>query len=240
MHTSTSPYNKMVGQEMGKEKNRDWKHRLVPTRKARLQAHTLVPRVLRRLKLKSRTSTTDIDICSTEHRTSCVSAALLLSAILRTLFSAMITNRCHSSRYWRKVELPVHPSTPQHQRRWKAENHVRFNQDQGCRSSILQFGLQKGRCRLEQAVGFLNTLAMPYAVADPSVIDAHDTDTILLLVLVKSPPKNSNVSSPSSKILHSIRSRRGSSIVNVISSTAKTPRCWRTAWTANSAKILSV
>lgn len=57
-----------------------------------------------------------------------------------------------SSRVGREVELPVHPSTSQHQRRWQAEDHVRLDQNQGCRSSLLQLGLQESRCGSQQAV----------------------------------------------------------------------------------------
>jgi hypothetical protein len=63
----------------------------------------------------------------------------------------MLTND-YSSRQRREVELPVHSPSPQYQRRWKAEDHVRLDQDQGCRAPLLQLGLQEGRCRLEQAV----------------------------------------------------------------------------------------
>lgn len=52
----------------------------------------------------------------------------------------------YSARIRREVELPVHYPFAQHQRRWQAENHVRLDQDQGCWSSLLQLGLQKGRC----------------------------------------------------------------------------------------------
>ena len=39
---------------------------------------------------------------------------------------------------------PVHLASPQHQRRWKTEDYVRLDQNQGCRSQIFQLGLQKG------------------------------------------------------------------------------------------------
>ncbi|KAK3075319.1 hypothetical protein LTS18_014061, partial [Coniosporium uncinatum] len=50
------------------------------------------------------------------------------------------------SRYWREVELPVHPASVEHQRRWQAEGHVRLDEDQGCWTSLQQLGLQEGRC----------------------------------------------------------------------------------------------
>jgi len=41
-------------------------------------------------------------------------------------------------------------TTSQHQRRWEAKNHVRSDGDQGRRSSLLQLGVQEGRCRPKQ------------------------------------------------------------------------------------------
>ena len=58
----------------------------------------------------------------------------------------------NSASLWREVELSVHPASPQHQRRWQAEDHVRSNQNQGCRSPLLQSRVQEGRRGLEQAV----------------------------------------------------------------------------------------
>jgi len=58
----------------------------------------------------------------------------------------------YSARLWREVELPVHPPSSQHQRRRQAEDHVRPHQDQGGRTSLLQLGVQEGRCGLGQAV----------------------------------------------------------------------------------------
>lgn len=52
----------------------------------------------------------------------------------------------YSARNRREVELPVHSATVEHQRRWKAEDYVRSDPDQGCRTSLLQLGLQEGRC----------------------------------------------------------------------------------------------
>ena len=43
-------------------------------------------------------------------------------------------------------QLPVHHPFVEHKRRWKAEGHVRLDQDKGCRSPLLQLGLQEGRC----------------------------------------------------------------------------------------------
>jgi hypothetical protein len=52
----------------------------------------------------------------------------------------------YSARNRREVKLPVHYSFAQHQRRWQTEDYVRLDQDQGCWSSLLQLGLQEGRC----------------------------------------------------------------------------------------------
>lgn len=68
-----------------------------------------------------------------------------------------------SARLRREVELPVHPPSPQHQRRWQAKNHVRLNQDQGCRPPILEPGLQKSRRRPQQAVRILLPLRAAYS-----------------------------------------------------------------------------
>lgn len=58
----------------------------------------------------------------------------------------------HSARLRREVELPVHSPSSQHQRRWQAKDHVRFDQDKGCWASILQLGVQESRCGPQQAV----------------------------------------------------------------------------------------
>merc|ERR1711939_152465 len=61
----------------------------------------------------------------------------------------------HVSRQRREVELPVHPSSSQHQRRWQTEDHVRPDPDQGCRSPLLQDYWQKRsyrRCQQEEGL----------------------------------------------------------------------------------------
>ena len=57
-----------------------------------------------------------------------------------------MTTTMHSSRNGREEQLPIHPPSPQHKRRWQAESHVRPDEDQGCRTSLLESGVQEGRC----------------------------------------------------------------------------------------------
>lgn len=42
------------------------------------------------------------------------------------------------------MRSPVHLASPQYQRRWQAEDYVRLDPNQGCRSKILELGLQEG------------------------------------------------------------------------------------------------
>ena len=66
--------------------------------------------------------------------------------------SRSVADFFYSACLGREVELPVHPSSPQYQCRRQAKDHVRSHQDKGCRTPILQLGVQESRCRLEQAV----------------------------------------------------------------------------------------
>ena len=66
----------------------------------------------------------------------------------------------------------------------------------------------------------------------------HFTDRSLL-VLGRSPPKNSSASLPSYRIPRSTRSPPGFSIANATLWTGKTRRYWQTAWIANYVKIWS-
>src|SRR5215471_12991241 len=75
----------------------------------------------------------------------------LLSRSGMVWLANVFSGNCHSARVWREDELPVHPSSSRYQCRWQAEDHVRFDQDQGGWSQILQPGLQEGRCRSNQA-----------------------------------------------------------------------------------------
>ena len=109
------------------------------------------------IKFKDKISSNHIDTDQTAHRASCVCCDRLPWRLISSM-----ANRHHSARYWRKVELPVHPSTAQHERRWKAKDHVRLDQDQGCRASLLESGLQESRCRPEQAVGARHLLDRGY------------------------------------------------------------------------------
>ncbi len=118
-------------------------------------------------------------------------------------------------------------ASSEHQRRWQAEGYVRLDQDQGCRSPILQPGLQEGRCRPEQAVRqhFFSRRDFP------GNNESRKLNKILSAVPVSSPPKSSSESSPSSRTPRSTRSPRGSSTDSATLSTARTPRSSPTAST---------
>ena len=60
-----------------------------------------------------------------------------------------------------------------------------------------------------------------------------------ILEPVKSLPKNSNASSPSSRIQPNTKSPAGSSIANVTLWMARTLKCWQTAWTASCVRTWS-
>lgn len=66
MRVKMSPSNQNVRPKTRLEKKgwilKSWMLGLVPSRKARLQAHTLVPRALRRFNLKSTSASIPIDI----------------------------------------------------------------------------------------------------------------------------------------------------------------------------------
>ena len=73
----------------------------------------------------------------------------------------------------------------------------------------------------------------------PRTEGCHCTDPSLS-VLGRSLPKSSSASLPSSRTLPSTRFPHGSSIANATLWTAKTRRCWPTAWIASYVKIWSV
>ena len=119
---------------------------------------------------------------------------------------------------------PVHPTSPQYERRWQAEDYVRLDEDQGCRSKILQLGLQEGRCGLEQTVCWQGNWL------EEQRIDIRAE-------LERSHLRNSSELSQSFKTLHSTRFQHGSSIDNAISLMARTLRFWQIAWKANFVRI---
>ena len=69
------------------------------------------------------------------------------------------------------LSLPhtAYSSTTQHQcQRWR-EDHVRLDRDQGCRTSICQFGMQEGGCGSQQAVSLPSSASVPQSEIEGTV-----------------------------------------------------------------------
>lgn len=109
------------------------------------------------------------------------------------------------------VELPVHPSSAQHQRRRQAEGCLCPYQDQGCRSPLLQPRLQEGRCRSRQACRRAHLYAPPSRLARPNsprhldlLIISCRFERLLIGMIVQL--RSLSASSPSSRTPPSTRS----------------------------------
>lgn len=62
------------------------------------------------------------------------------------------------------------PKNSKYQRRGETKGHVRLDKNQGCRSSLLQLGLQEGRYRSQQAVGNTWKDVMEWTSSDDSAV----------------------------------------------------------------------
>jgi len=86
------------------------------------------------------------------------------------------------------LSLPTaHSSFAEHQRRWKAKDHVRVNGDQGCWSSLFKLSMQEGRRRFEQTVGFIISVFSLMSHVLLSAGDLNSDELERLVTIIQNP-----------------------------------------------------